>query len=132
MTGLRRRDIELGKGPYVRCLGKGRKERCTPLTPQTVKVMKTWLKEPERGELDLLFPNIHGGHMSADAVQYLVAKHTDTARPQCPSLKEKRVSPHVMRHYLPRRIMSRSVTGLCDFSRKLQVARIRVPAKHAT
>jgi len=98
MTGLRRRDIELGKGPYVRCLGKGRKERCTPLTPQTVKMLKAWLKEPVRGELDLLFPNVHGGHMSADAVQHLVAKHTAAARLQCPSLKDKRVTPHVMRH----------------------------------
>lgn len=98
MTRLKRCDIELGKGPYVRCLGKGRKERCTPLTSQTVNVLKAWLKEPERGELDLLFPNIHGGYMSADAVQYLVAKHTATARLPCPSLKDKRVSPHVMRH----------------------------------
>lgn len=98
MTGLRRRDIELGRGPHVRCLGKGRKERCTPFTPQTVNVLKEWLKEPVRGDCDLLFPNIHGGHMSADAVQYLVAKHITEARLQCPTLKGKRVTPHVMRH----------------------------------
>ena len=98
MTGLRRRDIELGRGPHVRCLGKGRKERCTPFTPQTVNVLKEWLKEPVRGDLDLLFPNIHGGNMSADAVQHLVAKHTIAARLQCPTLNGKRVTPHVMRH----------------------------------
>jgi integrase/recombinase XerD len=98
MTGLIRRDIELGRGPHVRCLGKGRKERCTPLTPQAVSVLKAWLREPERGNLDLLFPNIHGGPMSADAVQHLVARHAATARLQCASLKDKRVSPHVMRH----------------------------------
>ena len=98
MTGLRRRDIELGRGPHVRCLGKGRKERCTPVTPQTVNVLKEWLKEPVRGDLDLLFPNIHGGNMSADAVQHLVAKHTIAARLQCPTLNGKRVTPHVMRH----------------------------------
>lgn len=98
MTGLRRRDIELGRGPHVRCLGKGRKERCTPFTPQTVNVLKSWLKEPVRGDFDLLFPNIHGGHMSADAVQYLVAKHTIAARLRCPTLKDKKVTPHVMRH----------------------------------
>jgi integrase/recombinase XerD len=97
MTALRRRDIELDRGPHVRCLGKGRKERCTPLTVQTVNVLKVWLKEPVRG-IDLLFPNIHGGRMSADAVQYLVAKHTAAARLQCPTLKDKRVSPHLMRH----------------------------------
>ena len=98
MTGLRRRDIELGRGPHVRCLGKGRKERCTPFTPQTVNVLKEWLKEPVRGDLDLLFPNIHGRNMSADAVQHLVAKHTTAARLQCPTLNGKRVTPHVMRH----------------------------------
>ena len=98
MTGLRRRDIELGRGPHVRCLGKGRKERCTPFTPQTVNVLKEWLKEPVRGDCDLLFPSIHGGHMSADAVQYLVAKHITEARLQCPTLNGKRVTPHVMRH----------------------------------
>ena len=98
MTALGRRDIELGRGPHVRCLGKGRKERCTPLTPETVNVLKGWLNEPARGGLDILFPNIHGGHMSADAVQYLVAKHTAVARLQCPTLKDKRVTPHLLRH----------------------------------
>lgn len=98
MTGLRRGNIELGRGPHVRCLGKGRKERCTPFTPQTVNVLKQWLKEPVRGDFDLLFPNIHGGHMSADAVQYLVAKHTTAARLRCPTLRDKRVTPHLMRH----------------------------------
>jgi site-specific recombinase XerD len=98
MTGLRLCDIELGRGPHVRCQGKGRKERCTPLTVQTVKVLTAWLKELVPGNFDLLFPNIHGGQMSADAVQYLVAKHTTTAQLRCPTLKDKRVSPHVMRH----------------------------------
>jgi len=98
MTGIRRRDIELGIGPHVRCLGKGRKERCTPFTPETVNVLNVWLKEPVRGNVDLLFPNVHGGPMSADAVQHLVAKHTTAACLRCPTLKDKRVTPHVMRH----------------------------------
>jgi len=98
MTALRRSDIELGRGPHVRCLGKGRKERSTPLTAQMVNVLKLWLQEPVRGALDLLFPNIHGGRMSADAVQYLVGKHTAAARRKCPTLKDKHVSPHLMRH----------------------------------
>ena len=106
MTAVRWSDIELGRGPHVRCLGKGRKERSTPLTAQMVNVLNAWLKEPVRGVLDLLFPNIHGGRMSADAVQYLVGKHTAAARRQCPTLKDKHVSPHLMRHYLPFRIMS--------------------------
>jgi integrase/recombinase XerD len=77
---------------------KGRKERCTPFTPETVSVLKVWLKESVRGDVDLLFPNVHGGPMSADAVQHLVAKHTAAARLRCPTLKDKRVTPHLMRH----------------------------------
>lgn len=98
MTSLCRRDVELGIGSHVRCQGKGRKERCTPLPHETVKVLKAWFMAPARGTLDILFPNMHGGRMSADAVQYLVAKHTVIARLTCPTLKDKRVSPHVMRH----------------------------------
>ncbi len=98
MTALRREDIELGRGPHVRCLGKGRKERCTPLPPQTVNVLRAWLKEPVRGDCAFLFPNIHGGPMSADAVQHLVTKHTAAASLQCQTLQHKRVTPHVMRH----------------------------------
>jgi integrase/recombinase XerD len=98
LTGLKRCDVMLDKGANVRCVGKGRKERCTPLTSQMVEVLKAWLKEPIRGNLELLFPNIHGGQMSADAVQYLVAKHAAAAQQRCPALKHKHVSPHVMRH----------------------------------
>ena len=98
MTGLRRADVELDTGTHIRCVGKGRKERCTPLTDQTTKVLKTWIKEPVRGASDLLFPTVHGEPMSADAVQYLFSKHTAVAKRTCPSLNNKRVSPHIARH----------------------------------
>ena len=95
---LRRCDIVLGSGAHVRCYGKGRKERCTPLTKQTVAVMKAWLQERGGSESDVVFPNARGTQLSPDGVQYLLAKHVAQARKTCPSLKEKRVSPHVLRH----------------------------------
>ena len=98
LTGLRRADVALATGAHIRCIGKGRKERCTPLTQQTVKVLTAWLKEPARGSSDLLFPTVHGDRMSADAVQYLFAKYTAIARRTCSSLNHKRVSPPVARH----------------------------------
>jgi len=98
LTGLRNADVELNAGAHVRCIGKGRKERTTPLSAQTVKVLKAWFKETPRGASDIVFPTVHGGPMSADAVQYLVAKHVAVARQTCPSLKSKRVSPHMTRH----------------------------------
>jgi site-specific recombinase XerD len=98
LTGLRRGDVELNAGAHARCLGKGRKERCTPLTSQTVQVLKAWMREPPGGSSDILFPTVHGQRMSADAVQYLLAKYTAIARKTCVSLRKKNVTPHMARH----------------------------------
>jgi site-specific recombinase XerD len=98
LIGLRSRDIVLSLGAHVRCYGKGRKERCTPLTKQTVALMKAWLKERGGSDNYVVFPNARGTPLSPDGVQYLLAKHVAKARETCPSLKEKRVSPHVLRH----------------------------------
>jgi site-specific recombinase XerD len=106
MTGLRREDVALGTGAYVHCLGKGRKERCTPLTKQAASALKLWLQEPRRGDGQIVFPNARGTKLSPDGVQYLLAKHVAVAREKCPALNEKRVTPHLLRHYLPFPIMS--------------------------
>lgn len=98
MTGLQQGDVSLATGAHIRVIGKGRKERCTPLTKQTVTVLKAWLREPARGETQTLFPNARGGRLSADGAQFILAKHTATACEGCPSLRQKRVTPHVLRH----------------------------------
>jgi site-specific recombinase XerD len=98
LIGLDRSSVVLGRGAHVRCLGKGRKERCTPITRHVSAAMQAWMAEPSQRGSDALFPTIHGGRLSADAVQYLVAKYTPIARLHCPSLKHKRVTPHVLRH----------------------------------
>lgn len=98
LTSLNRDAITLGRGAHVRCFGKGRKERCTPLTTLATETLSAWLNEKERRGAQALFPNLHGGHLSADSVQYLMAKHLKAARENCPSLEKKRVSPHVLRH----------------------------------
>jgi site-specific recombinase XerD len=98
MISLRRANVALGSGAHVHCLGKGRKERCTPLTQHAVKVLQGWLQEPPRGLGDIVFPNARGNSLSADGVQYLLAKHVAVARERCPSLKDKRVTAHVLRH----------------------------------
>jgi len=98
IAGLDRGDITLGTGAHVRCVGKGRKERRTPLAGEVRAAMQSWLKAPPHGGTSALFPTIHGGRLSPDAIQYLLAKHVRTARAQCPSLRHKRVSPHVLRH----------------------------------
>jgi integrase/recombinase XerD len=110
MTALQHEDISLGTGAHVHCHGKGRKERCTPLAKSTVSVLKAGIREPGRGDSKILFPSIRGGRLSAVGVQHMVARHVAKARENCPTLRKKRVSPHVLRHYLPFRTMSCTVT----------------------
>src|SRR5258707_8503396 len=97
LIGLDRDAIHLGHGAHVRCVGKGRKERCTPLTRHARVALQSWLKEPPRRAAKALFPNMHGSRLSADSVQSLLAKHVRVASERCPSLASKRVSPHVLR-----------------------------------
>ncbi|MDX6461160.1 MAG: integrase/recombinase XerD [Acidobacteriaceae bacterium] len=97
-TAVRREDIILGPGAHIYCVGKGRKERGTPITKVARRVLQAWMKEPWPIESAFLFPSISGGRLSADAVQDLVNKHVVAARMKCPSLVKKRVTPHVLRH----------------------------------
>ena len=98
MTSLRHEDVSLGAGAHVHCRGKGRKERCTPLAKPTVAVLRAWIREQGREDSKTLVPSTRGGPMSADGVQHLLARHVAQARKNCPSLRKKRVSPHVLRH----------------------------------
>lgn len=98
LTGLRRQDVILDTGAHIRCLGKGRKERCTPLRKETVAAVRVWMRELDDNPATPLFPNARGGHLSRDGIAYLLSKHLTAAVKQCPSLKRKRVTPHVLRH----------------------------------
>lgn len=98
LTGLRHEDLHFGAGAHVRVIGKGRKERCTPLSKSTRAVLAAWVREPPRAEDQPLFPNARGGQLSAHGVHYLLHKHVAAASAKCSSLNNKRVSPHVLRH----------------------------------
>jgi site-specific recombinase XerD len=98
ITGLCRRSVCLGTGAHVRVLGKGRKERSTPLTKTTADVLRAWLREVADGDDAIVFPSARGKRLSADGVQYLLSKHVDRARECCQSLRDKHVTPHVLRH----------------------------------
>jgi integrase len=98
LTGLRQQDVALGTGAHVRCLGKGRKDRATPLTKPTARIVAAWIEQQGRDDSKFLFPSARGGRLSADAGQSLVARHLATARKLCPALAKKRVTAHVLRH----------------------------------
>lgn len=98
LVGLRCKDVVSGVGAHIRCIGKGRKERGTPLRRDTAKVIELWLKEWRGDPEQPLFPSMRGDKLSRDALEHLVRKHSETAARSCPSLAAKRVSPHTLRH----------------------------------
>jgi site-specific recombinase XerD len=109
LTGLRCTDVRLGIGAHVNCLGKGRKQRITPLTTQTVGVLKVWVAERAGRPDDPLFPSRSGTALSRDAIEHRVAKHAATASHACPSMAAKTITPHVLRHTAAMRLLHAGV-----------------------
>jgi integrase/recombinase XerD len=98
LTTLRCHDVHLGTGAHVQTSGKGRKHRATPLTKQTVAVLRAWLQERNGLPDQPLFATSRGRALSRDAVALLLNKHAITASHNCPTLTTKTISPHVLRH----------------------------------
>ncbi len=109
LAGLRRADVTLDRGAHVRCQGKSRKQRITPLTRQTTTVLRAWLAENPGQPADALFCALHGGPLSCDAIERLVSKHAAVAGRSCPTLATKKVSPHVLRHTSAMRLLHAGV-----------------------
>jgi site-specific recombinase XerD len=109
LTNLTASDLHLGTGACVHCLGKGRKHRATPLTSQTVAVLKVWLRERAGNPTDPLFPSRCDRPLSTDAVAWLLTKHVTTAVHFCPSLAGKNITPHVLRHTAAMRLLQAGV-----------------------
>ena len=109
VTGLHNHDVHLGRGAHVFCLGKGRKQRATPLTPQTADVLRAWMTERNDAPEAPLFPGRNGAKLSTDAVQRLVAKHARAAAHTCPTIAAKHVTPHVLRHSTAMQLLSAGV-----------------------
>lgn len=98
LIGLSHGDVVLDAGAHVRCMGKGRKERATPLTGLTVAVLRAWLTENPGQAHDPLFPARTGTRLSHDAIEHRLAVHLATARASCPSLRTKHATMHTLRH----------------------------------
>jgi integrase/recombinase XerD len=109
LTSLAIGDAHLGAGAHVSCLGKGRKQRITPLTPATVTVLRAWLAERGGLPADPLFVTRRGTPLSRDALERRIAKYTAIAAESCPALPEKKVSPHVLRHSAAMRLLTAGV-----------------------
>ena len=86
LINLSRGDIVLGAGAHVRCMGKGRKERATPIRKDSVKVLRAWLAERGGAKRSRCSSAIAAIAFSRDAVERIVRKHVATAASRCRSL----------------------------------------------
>lgn len=87
-----------GRHVDVHIRGKGRKERVLKLWKAVAKSQRAWLAVRGTASAPELFVNARGAPMTRSGFEYVLAKHVATAAKKAPSLRAKRVSPHVLRH----------------------------------
>jgi len=109
LIGLRCADVHLGAGAHVNCLGKGRKQRTTPITSGMVATLRVWLAERAGRPEDPLYPTRDGNTMSRDALEHRLATYVKIAARTCPSLNQKNVTMHVLRHSTAMRLLRAGV-----------------------
>jgi integrase/recombinase XerD len=109
LTGLTRADTHPASPAHVACHGKGRKDRITPLTKPTTAILRDWLKERGGLPADPLFPTSRGTPLTRDAVARRLTEHTATAADDCPTLRDKTITPHVLRHTAAMRLLHAGV-----------------------
>jgi integrase/recombinase XerD len=95
---LQRNQVSIASKSYVQLHGKGRKDRMVPLWPRTAKILKEWFRELQTPPATVAFPSIRGEPLTRFAIHLLLRKTVEQAQTSCPSLKSKRISPHVLRH----------------------------------
>jgi len=106
LTQLKWENVHFETTTFIECQGKGRKHRSTPITSQSKRCLKEWKKETGCLPSDVVFPTIHGKQISPDCFEYLVKKYAKKAEEKCPSLKNKKVTPHVLRHTAAMRLLA--------------------------
>lgn len=109
IIGLAIADVHTGVGAHVHCLGKGRKERRTPLLPATVAIVTAWTAEHGGPANAALFTTSTGRRLSRDAIEHRIRNTINTAASSCPSLIGKRVTMHTLRHTAAMRLLQAGV-----------------------
>ena len=109
LSALKCVDVTFGAGAHVHTIGKGRKERRTPLVAHTVNVLRSWLAERGGVGTEPLFPTRTGNHLSRDAIEHRLAFYVALATDACPSIGAKRVTAHTLRHTCAMRLLFQGV-----------------------
>ena len=109
LIGLRITDVHPGVGPHIRCIGKGRKPRITPLTRSVVALLRAWFSEWRDQVNNLVFTTRTGRMLSRDALEHRLAECVAKASDNGPSLREKRITIHVLRHTAAMRLLQAGI-----------------------
>lgn len=98
LVGMLREDVELASAHgTVKIHGKGRKERVAVLSRDATIILRRW--ERDLGEsTKVLFPNRSGAAMTRSGARARLLVTVRRAADRCPSLRSRRVSPHMIRH----------------------------------
>lgn len=100
LVSIKKRDVSLNNNgaSCIRVMGKGRKERSLPLWKTTKHYLEEYLKETKLHDDNYVFTSQQGKPLTRSGVTYRLACLVETASQNCPSLRQKRVTPHVLRH----------------------------------
>ena len=98
ITALERAQCRFGSHSFLHLYGKGRKERTVPLWTKTARALQSWFREPSPHQTTLAFPSARGQKLTRNGVDHILQQAIDRARSECPSLREKKVTPHSVRH----------------------------------
>lgn len=92
--------LRLNGSARIDLQGKGNKHRACPLWPETVAVLKDYLRKrlPKQPATPTLFLNANGAPITRFGIRHIIGKYAAIAADQCPSLKTKTVTPHSLRH----------------------------------
>jgi site-specific recombinase XerD len=127
MTCMRRGQVKFDSTTYLQLHGKGRKERVIPLWTKTGRVLRNWFRELELRATEVAFPSVRGTPLSSDGLDYILQQAVKRAAEACPSLLTKRVTPHLIRHYVPFRTMSCDGEPLRISTRNFRSRRAKPP-----
>jgi integrase/recombinase XerD len=95
---VRRRDVRLDAPPQIRLHGKGNKVRLCPIWPVTAKLLRAFIDELPVSDDALLFTNARGRPLTRFGVRYLLRRYVAAAAKAEPSLRDKSIHPHSLRH----------------------------------
>lgn len=98
VLNLKQSQIIFDKCSFIQLHGKGRKERTIPLWSNTTAVLRGWKGELAALRTELLFPSAAGDQLTRNGLDYILQRAVKRASPNCPSLAQKNITPHVLRH----------------------------------